>query len=370
MRKRKMKTKLFPVLFLLSLLGTSCIQEEPLNPEADILSFGLPESIIISEPMFNQNDIFAIIRSDADMTNIAPEITVTDGATIVPASGTPQDFSQPVVYTVTAADGIHQRVYTVQLTSATVTNYTFEYWSEHTARYETPYELNSDNVRQNIWASSNQGMAIYQQFTDKYKYPVHSTTDAVEGTFGAYMETQNGPGNILNIQYIPIIAGSLFTGSMDLGNALLDPLSSTKFGIPFTEVPIRFKGYYKYKAGTGDYIGPDGNPRPGVIDSCALYAVFYKIDENLQSLDGNTVLDHPNIVSMAMLPDKTSTEGDEFVSFDIPFAQVNDIEVDFDKYTYKLAVVLSSSFWGQRYEGTPGSNLTVDNLEIITENEQ
>ena len=73
---------------------------------------------------------------------------------------------------------------------------------------------------------------------------------------------------------------------------------------------------------------------------------------------------------MAMLPDKTSTEGDEFVSFDIPFAQVNDIEVDFDKYTYKLAVVLSSSFWGQRYEGTPGSNLTVDNLEIITENEQ
>lgn len=70
---------------------------------------------------------------------------------------------------------------------------------------------------------------------------------------------------------------------------------------------------------------------------------------------------------MAMLPDRSSTPGEEMIPFEIPFVKKNDIEVDFSKYSYKLALVFSSSFYGDRYEGTPGSKLIVDDVEIVTE---
>jgi hypothetical protein len=41
-----------------------------------------------------------------DVTNLVPTITVSPGATVSPVSGAPQDFTGPVVYTVTAADGV------------------------------------------------------------------------------------------------------------------------------------------------------------------------------------------------------------------------------------------------------------------------
>ena len=71
-----------------------------------------------------------------------------------------------------------------------------------------------------------------------------------------------------------------------------------------------------------------------------------------------------------MLPDRSSTAGDDFQAFDIEFKRMNDEVIDFSKHEYKLAVVFSSSFWGDRYEGTPGSELVVDDVKIITEGDE
>ena len=49
-----------------------------------------------------------------DRTALTPEIEVSEGATVSPASGVPQDFSSFAIYTVTAANGA-RRVYTVQV---------------------------------------------------------------------------------------------------------------------------------------------------------------------------------------------------------------------------------------------------------------
>lgn len=49
--------------------------------------------------------------NSTDRTSLAPEIVIT-GASISPASGTAQDFTNPVTYTVTAEDGTTQ-AYTV-----------------------------------------------------------------------------------------------------------------------------------------------------------------------------------------------------------------------------------------------------------------
>ena len=360
-------------LALLSLV--SCIQDEPLCPEAEITAFSIPSQIAFSDPVINQgtNTIEVFVKENADLTRIAPSLEVNENSTLSPESGTYQDFSDPVVYTVTAEDRVHTRAYTVNILPMTSDIFTplmktfpFNHWVENpTLHYEYPVQQLESGATFNLFSSSNQGVSLYQQFPDPQQYPTHSVE--YHGGKAVELITKKGPGDILGLQYIPIIAGSLFTGKMNLLNALENPRKATEMGQPFNQLPKRLKGWYKYKAGSGDYIGSDGKPQPGRPDSCALYAVFYKTDETLKTLDGTNILTHDNIVSIAMLPDRSSTSGDDLVAFDIPFENTGRQDVDFSKNTYKLALVLSSSFYGDLYEGTPGSTLVVDNVEIVTE---
>lgn len=54
---------------------------------------------------WQKNTVDAEVPVDTDWTKITPTITVSEGATIYPASGTDVDFTNPVKYTVTAEDG-------------------------------------------------------------------------------------------------------------------------------------------------------------------------------------------------------------------------------------------------------------------------
>ena len=51
------------------------------------------------------NEISIIVPETSDITALAPEIDISPGATISPASGSTQNFTNPVTYTVTAEDG-------------------------------------------------------------------------------------------------------------------------------------------------------------------------------------------------------------------------------------------------------------------------
>lgn len=367
-----MRTITLYLLFFLILLSCfSCIQDEPLNPEADILTFSLPGDVALSSATFNQDRISVVVQRTADLSSLVPSMSITDGATIVPAIGTPCDFTKPVTYTVTAADGIHSRTYTIQAVTYSPYAYNFENWARLDANYtyQTPVEYDPKGEQLVFWDSSNKGIAIYQQFSDPSLYPIHSTTQCVSGKLAAEMSTSKGPGSILGIINIPVVAGSLFTGVLNPVYALKDPLLATQFGQPCDEKPLRFRGYYNYRAGTGDYIDPKGKVLPGVKDSCAVYSVFYRVDENTQILDGTNVLTHPNIIAVAMLSDKerAASAGEGFARFDIPFVYKTTDPVDFEKNQYKLAVIFSSSFYGDRYEGAPGSRLIVDEVEMVTE---
>lgn len=367
-----MRTKLIcSIIFIMSAL-VSCIQDEPLNPEADILVFNLPNDIALTETVFNQNNISITVRKDVDLTSLVPQVEITPGATITPSPDVPQNFSEPVTYIVTSQSGESIRRYTVQTVTSSIYQYSFENWKRlSSALYETPVEYDESGVEHPLWDSSNKGINIYQQYPSASEYPIRSTTNSYGGRLAAEMVTRVGPGSIFGILNIPIVAGSLFTGTFNLLNAMIDPLTSTQFGQPFDEKPIRFRGHYKYKPGIGNYINPDGDVVPGVSDSCAVYSVFYKVDTDLQSLDGRNILNHPNILAIAMMPgeDRAGSAGEDFVQFDIPFAYREGAEesIDFENNNYKLAIVFSSSFYGDQYEGTPGSHLIVDEVEIITE---
>lgn len=360
----------FSVWFVLLISCFSCIQKEPLNPEAEIEAFTLPNNIAVTNAVIGLNDISVTVRKDVDLTSVVPIIETSKGATISPAIGTACDFTKPVTFTVTSESGEYQKVYTVQAITYSFYKFNFEHWEQlATANYETPVEYNVDNEQVRNWDSSNKGISLYQQHEDPSLYPIHKTTTRVSGEYAAEMITGKGPGKIFNMN-IPIAAGSLFTGNLNLLSAMKDPLLATEFGQHCDEKPLRFTGYYMYQAGTGDYIDPNGNVLPNMKDSCSVYSVFYKVDEKTPHLDGTNIFTHPNIVAIAMMPgeDRAGSKGNDFVHFDIPFEYRTNEPVDFEKNSYKLAVVFSSSFYGDRYEGVPGSRLIVDEVEVITEN--
>ena len=51
-----------------------------------------------------------------DLSAIRPEVLVSEGATVTPASGDVQDFTGPVSYTVVSESGENTQVYTVTVT--------------------------------------------------------------------------------------------------------------------------------------------------------------------------------------------------------------------------------------------------------------
>lgn len=58
------------------------------------------------------------IPSDMSLDNLRPEVIISAGAQVTPASGETQSFTRsPVTYKVTAADGIHFREYKVTVTN-------------------------------------------------------------------------------------------------------------------------------------------------------------------------------------------------------------------------------------------------------------
>ncbi len=83
-----------------------------LNPAKDITDF----VILGVHGTITGNAIALTVPYGTDVTNLTPTVTIT-GASVSPASGVPRDFSSPVTYTVTAADGSTQN-YTVTVTMA------------------------------------------------------------------------------------------------------------------------------------------------------------------------------------------------------------------------------------------------------------
>jgi hypothetical protein len=82
------------------------------NSDAAVLSFTIGETV----GAISGTDIALWLPAETGKTGLSPAITLSRGATVSPASGSPQDFSDPVAYVVTAEDGSVQN-YTVRVSS-------------------------------------------------------------------------------------------------------------------------------------------------------------------------------------------------------------------------------------------------------------
>ncbi|MEQ9374251.1 MAG: DUF5018 domain-containing protein, partial [Imperialibacter sp.] len=86
-----------------------------MNSATDILTFVLAEQIGDAVIDAGSHTVSVIVATGTDATALTPTITVSEQATISPASGATQDFSAPVSYTVTAGNGATEE-WTVTIT--------------------------------------------------------------------------------------------------------------------------------------------------------------------------------------------------------------------------------------------------------------
>ena len=115
-----------------AITGTiSCRQAEELSSEAEIVSFTFDtsvdaNSIVTSQPVINGDSITFSVSSDSvseQLSALVPTITVSENATVSPASGSAVDFSQgSVTFTVTAQDGVTTRAYFAKAVTDTTDN--------------------------------------------------------------------------------------------------------------------------------------------------------------------------------------------------------------------------------------------------------
>ena len=115
-----------------AITGTiSCRQAEELSSEAEIVSFTFDtsvdaNSIVTSQPVINGDSITFSVSSDSvseRLSALVPTITVSENATVSPASGSAVDFSQgTVTFTVTAQDGVTTRAYFAKAVTDTTDN--------------------------------------------------------------------------------------------------------------------------------------------------------------------------------------------------------------------------------------------------------
>jgi len=108
---------------------TPAVQEENViisgeikSAEKSILSFDLPLSPEVVGSIDQTNHTISLsVPSGADLTNLSTSINVSPKAVITPQSNEPQNFTNPVIYTVTAEDGSLQN-YTVTAVIASPAN--------------------------------------------------------------------------------------------------------------------------------------------------------------------------------------------------------------------------------------------------------
>ena len=97
---------------VMSMPGENEVSFEILSAENEITAFDFADIEEISVDIRNDS-VIVMVQQGTDLSSLSPDITVSSGATVSPESGTAQDFTSDVTYTVTAANGVSAREYTV-----------------------------------------------------------------------------------------------------------------------------------------------------------------------------------------------------------------------------------------------------------------
>ncbi|MBD2866358.1 S-layer homology domain-containing protein, partial [Paenibacillus oceani] len=169
------------------------------SPTKEITGFSFVSPAVAGTVNEASRTISVTVPHGTDVTSLTPTITHT-GASISPNSGVPQNFTNPVSYTVSAADGTTQD-YVVTVSAAAnpakaITAFSFAapavtgtvYEASHTVAITVPYGTDVTSLTPTIThtgASISPNSGVPQNFTS----PVTYTVSAANGTTQDYVVT-------------------------------------------------------------------------------------------------------------------------------------------------------------------------------------
>lgn len=372
---------------------TSCIKDEAQNQECDI------ESAWIEGQEYEKNfyqiaemrkdnissaetNITFTVRSLISLpTQIPVKFKITDGATIEPANGSMQDFTEgPVTYTVTSEDGQWKRTYKVAFSEPVLSKSKFSFENVDTLKgglfkenyYHVFYDFDQIGEKQMFWATGNAGFALSQlDNSGPDQFPSYRADNGFNGKCACLQTLSTGVFG--QAMHKPIAAGNLFLGKFIVEYAASESLKATAFGLPWDKEPVRVTGYYKYKPGK-EVINYMEEVIPDRTDEASAYAVFYRnLDEKGEkyTLDGEAVseldklMDNPQVYKVARVPALPPT--DQWRHFEMFFEGKDAPDDMVAKKEFSLAIVFSSSVRGAWFEGAIGSTLYVDEVEVSYE---
>lgn len=336
-------------------LMTGCIKEDRLGLSTfkDITAFELPGQAGPTSIDHEGRSIEVPMAVDAQLNALVPSVLVLSNfATITPAPDAAQDYSVPVVYTVTAEDG-SSATWTVITVPASpnpqLPNSDFDLWYP-VADYQQPGESATNTV----WGTANRAVAIAGDANT-------NPEDLGGGDLAARLTSVQAP------LLVRMAAATLFTGKFTEGfPSVTDPASNIDFGTPFNGRPTAFRVDYKYLPGPS-YEDADGNVLPGG-DACDIYVL-------LEVRDGSSVERIGTGWFRSDVEESTFTDLQVTIKYgeltasdpEFPYANIRPGESwgDPQATPTHITVVFASSALGDTFTGAIGSELWVNNFELI-----
>lgn len=206
-----------------------------------------------------------------------------------------------------------------------------------------------------FWKSGN------NTFTSSLLSPTSEVVDASnDSKRAANLQSTSAAGKFA--------AGNLFTGDFKL-DVMTGEIT---FGRSFTSRPSRLKVWYKYAPGTIDYSGTITTPSKVTInvtgvDTCSVYIALVKDRFTIRTDNTNSFFDlsstwfKENVIAYAALPaEQCITTNNVYKEFELTLKYFQ------PEYTgnFYIAIVCSSSKYGDYFKGSTKSNLKLDEFEL------
>jgi hypothetical protein len=342
-------------LFALIPLLSACIQEDQfgLSGFKAIKAFEIPGQAGSTTINPADRTLAVSFPEGTDLTSLAPSvIELSNFATVTPGVGEAQDFSSPVIYTVTAEDGT-QAEWEVTAIRADpqpqLPNSNFDQWYD-AGGYQQPGE----GPENKTWDTANKALALVGRFNT---FP----EDLGDGDLAARMVSQAAP------LIVRMAAATLYTGSFtDEFPSATDPRSNIDFGVPFAGRPQAFRVDYRYLPGE-EYLDADGNPLPGG-DQADIYVLLEKRENGqVERIGTGWYRSDERIEDWTTL--EVPIQYGELTSADPEFEYANirpgESWGNPDDTPTHITVVFSSSALGDFFTGAIGSELWVNDFELV-----
>ncbi|MCR9248773.1 MAG: BspA family leucine-rich repeat surface protein [bacterium] len=331
--------------------------------ETDFVSFKISQFQATDE-VINTTDhtiTLSVIQS-ANVTDLTPIITLSPGATAIPASNTVQDFTSPIIYTVTAENGITTQDWTVTVTQETValteTDILTFNLTENSAGSDSIVSIDLDEVNHLITLNLipfGSLADITPEFTISQGATVNSISgEAIDMSTGSFTYTVTAEDGttaqdwIVNTNVLPSEETDITVFSIP------GQIGETEINSNLHRITLK----YPFVLGIDELTPTVEVSREATIDPLSGAARDFtlsgtnSIEYTVTAQDGTTT----QIWTATLIPASTETD---IVSFELDNSEVEDVTIDADAHTIELTLEPFAELINITPEITISDNATV-----------